>query len=320
MKEPLFRTYKRYSGYLVRGGIPVAMDSAPLRTHMMRVLWLVTQVETGGVWGTVQNYDGCAMSAGLIHSTAVLPRSNEQGVLWDLLNMIRLAAPDSEALIEILDSFKNLGWYLDGEGALRHTHNGSKVSGLHIQTELSGTSGTQSTPEEHSRAQRYALQFSEVFSNPKTFPVQIQHAVNWICRGNQAGEVSAYRRVAPNAMESMDSWRVLSSHQLPSEFDLAMCVYHSHSVNSPLAAKVALQDAFIFQHYDTPRFARAVSRRLVWNLGKSTHGRWADNPHDVNDVGNRYDKTRLAVMRSGFWAPEVVQDVMPSTLPDTPPV
>jgi hypothetical protein len=86
----------------------------------------------------------------------------------------------------------------------------------------------------------------------------------------------------------------LTTSDLSDEQDLAMCIYHSHSVNGPAPARTALKAALAKAPARTDQFPAT----LVRLLGTSRYGRWHDEPGEKN---NRYDRTRGAARKSGLW-------------------
>ena len=75
-----------WSGPHVAGVTPFEAPLDP-ESHAQRAVWLSSQLEAPS-WGSVQGYDGCGMSAGLLHNTAVLPNGGRpvQGRLWSLVD------------------------------------------------------------------------------------------------------------------------------------------------------------------------------------------------------------------------------------------
>ena len=307
MVEVLHRTYKTYSGCLVRGVRPFAAP-ADVELHLDRAVWLAAQLE-GPKFGTVQSYDGCGISAGLLHNIAVLPKSLEQGSLFALLRrmIVSTANLPSVPLDALVHALAEVGWAVAHDGKLR-TSSGVLVSGAAIRNEFAPPNGKvpNKTGADWAKAARWAAIFHEAFADPLTERGQIDYAIEWLAAGNRADELAVYRRFIPQP--TLDSAVALRSRRLPPEVDFAMCVYHAFSVNAPAPAATALKS--VATETDPRRFAK----KLIRKLGTSTYGAWKDEP---GDGGNRYDKTRLAAQRLGnldLWPSGMMNELMPRDL------
>jgi hypothetical protein len=311
MTTAKYITYHDYAGFLVRGDYPIAIVPTETR-HMHVAAYLTAQMESAR-WGTVQSYDGAGMSAGLLHNIAVQPRDLAQGSLWALLDAIRDAValpnnllPPFRALEEILARLDAAGLVLSEDGKLREKRAGSLATGQTIRNLLNGSVNGKTPPKgpEHENAKRWALLFSEVFSDPRTHDAQVRYAVRWLCQGRAAEELEVYRAFVH---ESVDSPIALNRSDLPMEVDLAMCVYHSFSANGPTPAAKILSDTL----RAFPKVPETFAKRLIRKLGTSDFGRWKDDPDDKT---GRYDHTRKAVEASGLWPKAMVADLMPRNL------
>jgi len=81
-------TYKQFSGIVLRGEEPVTTWPGINRlNHLDRCVLLAAQLEAPK-WGTVQTYDGCGISGGIIHHTATFPGKQDLGSLWPLLEAV----------------------------------------------------------------------------------------------------------------------------------------------------------------------------------------------------------------------------------------
>lgn len=303
-------TYKSYSGYLAKGG-PVISTPVNPALHIDRAVWLSGQLEAGS-WGTVQGYDGCAMSGGILHNIAVSPKDLSQGTFFALLREVSVRARPAFAPIEA--EFKRLGWVISADGKLRSITTGLLIPGAAIRLELSGSSkgAVPKTGVDSLRAQAWAEKFFELLSLPSTFGAQSDYAAQWLADGNKGDELAIYRHFLRNL--DLDSIIGIRSADLPPEFDLAMAVYHSFSVNAPGIAKACLNPilTWLRGRTVTPEVSMTFSKRLIRSLGTRKYGNWLDQP---GDGSNRYDKTRKAVWsRPDLWDWKISKSLMPRDL------
>lgn len=300
-----------YSGLMLRGTVPIQMaDFAPLDgvkpvNHMDRAVWLTSQVEAPK-WGTIQSYDGAAMSAGLLHNVSVLPSTMSQGDMFGLLGKIFDYA-DAKGAVNIpvanmKQSLQAKGWMVGKDGVLRNAA-GVSVSGQAIRDEFTPPDGKvpQQSPQ-YDQASRWATLFHDLFSDPGTRRAQIDFAATWLARGQSPTEMSIYQKYVPG----LDSPIHLPAASLPPSVDLAMCVYHSFSVNAPAPAVDCLMHA-----RDSTATADDFATSLIRRLGTRAFGKWTDQPGDGDD---RYDRTRKAVWSSGIWDTALAQKLMPTDL------
>lgn len=295
------RTWKNYAGCLINDVYTVYKKPVS-KMHMDRALYLTSLVEVGGKFGLVQSYDGAGMSAGLEHKIAVLPRSLEQGSLWGMLNDIRIAvSPDGcQPLRMLLEAFTKCGWTLDSAGVLRDSKTGSKVSGAVIRNEFTPVDGKvpQSGPQ-WEKAKYWAELFNALFNHRMTFHVQIENAKKSLIASNKVIETAAYRAICGVENPSI----LIVGQNITEAQDLAMCVYHSHSVNGPAPARSCLETSRPDNTVDWPQ-------RLLKELGTKKYGKWAD----TKDNDNRYDRTRILATQSGLWSLETIEKNMPKDL------
>lgn len=304
-------TLHGYSGIMLRGTVPIMMtDFAPLNggrpvNHMDRAVWLTSQVEAPK-WGTVQGYDGAAMSAGLLHNVSVLPKNLSQGDMFGLLGKIfdyaAAAGGANVAVTNMKQSLAAKGWTVAKDGVLRLA-SGVPVSGQAIRDEFSPPDGKvpQQGPQ-YDQAKRWATLFHDLFSDPGTRRAQIDFAATWLARGQGQTEMSIYQKY----VAGLDSPIHLPSASLPASVDLAMCVYHSFSVNAPAPAVDCLTHA-----RDSTATADDFAASLCRRLGTRAFGKWTDQPGDGDD---RYDRTRKAVWASGIWDTALAHKLMPTDL------
>lgn len=279
--------FRRYAGCRIKDSYtkfdkPAGMD------HLDRALYLTSLVEVGGKFGLVQSYDGAGMSCGLEHKIALYPRNKKQGSLWGMLAEIRAAvAPCScPELGELMSALTNVGWTLDAAGVLRHADTGREVGGNDIRNEFTPPNGkVPKTGPEWEQAKRWIELWHGVFAHPATFQVQIESARKGLLKHNRKGELSAYKAAC-----GLHPTVLKARFNITEEQDLAMCMYHAHSVNAPAIARKCLTAS---RPDATPQWPK----RLIRTLGLRDFARWKDNRRG----NNRYDRTRVLAMKSGLW-------------------
>jgi len=295
--------FKAYSGIAITGDEPVTIMDRGL--HMDRAVWLTSQLEAPK-YGSVQGYDGAGISGGLLHNVAVLPKTMEQGDLWKLvrraLDAVALVKGDPPAISALLAA--NF-WTITPDGILRTTA-GVKVSGQAIRDVVSPPNGrVPKSGAQYSQALAWAGALSALFSSrPEAKLAQKVYAAEWLAQGRSVVELPVYWAFTGNL--AVDSPIGLPAASLPAEVDLAMCVYHSFSVNAPAPAAKALEGVTV-----NPANPVSFGTTLIRRLGKTAFGRWTDEPGDGN---NRYDRTRRAVWKSDLWDSAMVRRLMPRDL------
>lgn len=287
--------YHDKAGFVVRGGPAVQPPTRDL--HMARAFYLVTQLEAAN-WGTVQNYDGAAMSAGPLHVIGVYPSNNKQGPLWAMVRRV-FDASSSGAVLALKNKLAANGWSVSSDGVVRDS-SGSAVSGSTLVTQLSGPNGVVPPDGQvFERAKGWAVAFHRAFADPASYSGQYEGTIDWLL-ANFDSEADAYRKYVPGLSGDdahIKQWvRGADMAQVGAYLDLAMSVYHAFSVNAPGKAKQIL-DATLAKNLDVRGFAKS----LVVALGSSSYGNWV----------SRGQKTMVTVARSGLWPPEVVKDIYP---------
>jgi len=277
--QPRRVTYKSWAGIKISGTREFSLLDD--QEHMLRAVWLTSSVEVGGKYGAVQGYDGCGMSAGLEHKIALYPKSMTQGSLWGLLaNLPRYKSKAVEALIGALE---NKGWYLDaGRGVLRYRNTGAPVAAADIREEFSPPGGVVpvSGPS-FDKAVKWALLWHEAFSDPVTFREQIIQAKAGLLNSHKDLESKVYKKYC--GLEDASAAEL--GKNISPELDLAMCVYHSFSVNAPSKARKVLEDAL----KTSPE--KDFCKKLISGLGKNDYANWKQ----------RYKRTREILIKSdGF--------------------
>lgn len=296
MVEALWRSYKSYSGVLVKGVNPVGLPSN-IYNHMQRSFYLTAQIESPK-WGTVQSYDGAGISGGPLHNTAFQPSSGEQGSLFSLLSTIisDLSGKNNANLVAFQKLVKASGWEIGIDGKVRYISTKKLVTGSEIRNKVAPINGV--VPKSGlnwTYASTLALILHNLLNDPATYAAQTKYSIDYLIRGQKALELAAYTYIL--GVDRIDLPNVtinvtLDKYFLTKEQDLAFCVYHSHSVNAPGPAKTCIDSAMKFKKEDFPR-------KLLYLLGTSSYGNWRDD-----SIGNnRYDRTRLAAKESGLWEP-----------------
>ena len=282
-----WRKYKKFSGCLIPGTVKVPVPG-PHATHIERAYYLTAKLEAP-TYGSVQSYDGAAMSGGPLHNIAIYPRYMKQGSLFKLLEYLGDA--------RIYDAYDKEGWLLTSHGLA--DAKGSLISASTIRNTFTPNNGR--VPKEGpqwEQAKQWALLHHTVLSDPETFEQQRKFAIRYLLRTQQAIEEVAYYRAGLSPYD----------RSVNPGLDLAFSVYHAHSVNAPGTARRVLK-ASIGALPDTLKF----SKRLIYKLGTRKYGNW----RDTLDGRNRYDRTRIHAMRSKLWPRELFvgkQAIMPKNL------
>lgn len=300
--------WKNYSGFALAGAVPFERPVNPLM-HIDRAVWLAGQLEAPK-WGSVQGYDGCGISGGILHHIAV-GRDGSQGSFWPLIrrvfDLLQAASDPREgdyiAMRSIESRLRTHDMQLTRDGKLR-TVRGLLVSGRGIR-ELLGDPDGKVPKRGHAAedAKWWVESFGALLSFPRTFKAQSDYAALWLARGNSAAELAVYQRFSK--MVRLDTMLTIPPLALPHTVELAMCVYHAFSVNAPAPAAQCLEK--VANETDPGAFAK----KLIRGLGTKKFGKWQDEPGDGR---SRYDKTRRAVAKSGLWDSALVADMMPTDL------
>jgi len=292
MTQVSWRKLKSWSGCKISGKKEYTLVGNDTKDHMKRVLWLTAQVEGGGLFGSVQSYDGCGMSAGLEHCIGLYPKTMTQGSLWKLLREIELYGSCNELNI-LWDAFKTgPKWYVDPKGVLRRWNTGQIIPAQEIRNVLSPPGGkVPNGGKDWEEAKRWAMLFHNLFSAENTFKVQINSGITNLINGNKRDEAEGYKK--STGVEEPSLLEV--GKNLSMEMDLAWAIYHSFSVNAPAIARQVLKSS-------NPDDSKDFPSRLIRLLGKKQYGNWTDTK---GNGSNRYDRTRIFAMRSGLWPQEL---------------
>ena len=292
--------YKNFAGFVIRGDKQWLPSTVNKENHLDKATWLTSAVEVGSFFGTVQSYDGAAMSAGIEHQIAVLPKTMKQGGLWDLLMKIEesVESSTSPTITRMFNKFHEAGWYLDPRGILRNSNNGTEVSGNEIRNEFTPLNGkVPSSGPNYEKAHQWIEIFSNVFSDPTTYPAQIKQAKLGLLELHKALESRVYEKYC----NVKDASVAREGKNITSELDLAMCVYHSYSVNAPSRGRQVLEEV-LSKNLKVQDF----SKELVKALGTNTYANWKA----------RYIRTWTAAKNSGLFCSSLFlpNSVMPPSL------
>jgi hypothetical protein len=272
----VWRQYGQWSGVKIAGTTSFILSGDDQQNHMQRALWLTAMVEGDGLFGSVQSYDGCGMSAGLEHCIGLYPKTMKQGSLWGLLRKVCDSAPEESK--QLMSAFGAVGWELGADGILRK--NNKVVSGEEIRNVLSPPGGkVPRTGKDWAEAKRWVMLFHNLFSDELTFPVQIESGIDALIKGNRAGEENAYQQ----SVGESSARDLVVGVSIDEAHDLALCVYHSFSVNAPAIARQVLS---LSRPGD-----KGFPGRLIRLLGAKGWGNWSV----------RYTRTRNYAMKSGLW-------------------
>jgi len=281
----------RYAGLMIRG--KSSMDTNKyVGTHIDRVISLASAVESSGLFGTVMNYDGTGMTAGIAQCIALYPREirnednfagDDQGPLWKLVEAVHDEHPDVTK--ELYKALRKTGWSIK-DGVIRRTTDGSIVSARILREILSPPNGVvPSHGLEWETTKRWGLMFHKLFSNPKTFDIQIENAKEHIVSGINRKPRALKRKTAQE----------LVYDRLPDNFlekdeplDLALACLWSNAVNAPAPAYQVLADVLT----ERPNLSKeshrdAMAAKILLSLKNTERKNWQ----------KRYKRTRKAAMK-----------------------
>ena len=316
-----WRAFGDYSGPVISGIDPIDPPKDDSR-HVARAYWLTTKVETGARFGTVVMYDGTAVTGGPDQHVAVYPRhladdvlENDQGGLWKLLRRLEYVGGElRQPISRLWGMFKEHGWYVSQDGALRELSNGALVPGKDIRNTLTPRDGA--VPKEGAgwdTACAWAIAFHDLLAHPAGRSAQIEFGMEHLVDRTRSRRVTLERGNTISVLDAGYDDREITAIRVggdwPEHLDLALCVYQSHSVNAPAIANRALIKASMAHTNDELAF----SKLLLALLGNSTFGRWDD---DI--PGGRYQRTRLVAQQSGLWGASLFDGpnaIMPRDLP-----
>jgi len=291
-------TFGKFAGVRVGGKIRME-DVNDNSLHLDRASWLTAQVESGGKFGTVINYDGTGMTAGMHQAIAVYPKAlddgvkaNDQGPLWKLMNRI-WSLPDTVELAAVRDPFvehmDKCGMILSPEGKCLDVHTGKLLSGKAIRKIFTGDAGGVMPVSGPGRKQTevWARLFHKLFACPDTFMTQLRYGTEHFVKRAKRTKLR-FCKVAPLKTTTIQEacypceLPMVDSEVCSPELDLAMSVFWSHNVNAPSKALKRICRA-----HDLTKLPEDFPRILLKTLGDTKYGRWYRGIK-----GGRYQRTR----------------------------
>lgn len=252
-----YATFNNYSGLIVRGIDPVGyaedlVSLFDLESHYDRALLLACAAE-GPKWGTVQSYDGCGISAGLLHHTATFPGKTGLGSFWTLYRRIVAQFPEL-ALTEII-----LPEFTIPQGhQMPMTRRGRAWVGNDVREFFTG-SPTGKTPKKvPPQVVDRVLGVHQMFLDHRTRTLQAGTGVEWLRSTTGAYDVTPF--IMPSRMGELSS-----SFEDPS-CELAVAVARSCAVNNPRDAKLAYNASLMGPKKEFPkRLYKALrAKREPW--------------------------------------------------------
>jgi len=279
------RTYRHYAGCLIAGTEPVSPPETNL--HLERAYYLTAMIEAP-LYGAVQSYDGAGMSGGPLHNIAVYPATKGQGSLFTLLRAIEYGTQGSDAVQELWKAYAQKEWYVARDGVLRHMRKGTPIPGSMIIDTFTPLGGNvPAAGALWDQAVYWATLHHRVFADPKTFHAQQEFAIDYLVSTQKIKESVFYGNMNPLTLRVGD---IADSNTLSYAEDLAMCLYHSNSVNAPAPA-VSTLTKVLSVHKRGTGFAAA----LIKELAEHSYGNWE----------TRYVRTRAAAIMADLWPLEL---------------
>jgi hypothetical protein len=314
------RTIGKYSGPVIYG-TEVVEPLTALQGHAGRAFWLTGQVETGNRLGSVMMADGTGFTIGIDQHIAVYPRElaaedfnaeDDQGGAWALLAALEVAHAPVRMLWE---AFEQRGWYVAPDGTLRwisggkhkvknrllHHKGGDLVHGAVIRDAVTPKGGRVVKVCQKEQAREWAAMLHELTSAPSSRSVQVDFGIKHLChrvRTRKLRLAEHRRRVTfQQAVYGSDhDVSVVTVEHLGEPLDLALCVFHSYTVNAPSVAFRLIQESIrslgwssAWLEDDTARNNFALN--LLTRIKAEKYGRW----------DKRWARTRKAAMAVGWW-------------------
>lgn len=320
----LHRTVGKYSGPVIYGTNAIKFPMNP--PHVGRAYWLTGQVETGNKMGSIMMADGTGFTIGIDQHIAVYPKelasedfnaADDQGSAWLLLTAIEVA---HGPISRLWKSLEREGWYIAPDGSLRWIGNGkAKVSnrwveyqggdlvhGAVIRDTITPKGGVVvKDSREWETAKKWAELFHFLTAHESTWVIQRQFGINHLIHRVRTRKLRLAEHRRKSTMQQAvygdaDIGNIHLRTTLGVELDLALCVFHSYTVNAPSVAFKILERSIITtgwhpinigkEAYTIP-FAKDLLRRIKM----SKYGRW----------DKRWVRTRKAAMDVGWWPDEL---------------
>lgn len=227
---------------------------------------------------------------------------------------------------DLFNAFNQEGWYLAGDGLFRWLEDGrAKVKGRWMDHEagdiihgavlrdtITPVGGkVPKTGEQWQQARRWALLFHEVFAHQETtqiqFDFEVDHLVDRVSLRKYGFHPNQRKETVSQVVYGSRGFRgpapigkLKVGKHITEELDLAMCVFHSHTVNAPSIAfrklKETLEATGFRPMAGNTQAEIAFARELLKRLAKAKYGRWNE---DIE--GGRWDRTRARARESGMW-------------------
>ena len=274
--------YHNYSGILLRGTANVEIPIGSNKfNHMQRAAYLTSQLEAP-TWGTVQSYDGAGISGSLCHFIACYPSTGDQGLLFSCINYIATKVDaKNQNLVALLQAVHDQNWTLVEKGVVDASN--KLISGRIIRNVVAPVNGTvpQVGPNRE-QADKWALLLHNLLADPATFAAQTEFTINYLLYGYQSKEKEIYDIFMGKSDYSVKELQAgLEVGKLSFEADLAMCFYHSASVNAPGIAIKSL----VKGNKET------LAKNIIRSLGTTQYGAWKE----------RYTQARATAKASNLY-------------------
>lgn len=351
MPRVMYKKFRTYSGPVIFGGRPLDETTPIIRRHIDRAVYLTEAVETGRRRGSIFAADGTGMTGGRGQHILVYPKElanedfdarDDQGGLGALLRRLEVEAP-SPKLEKLWEAFRAEGWYLASDGKFRWLEQGRArvlrkqidhsagdlVHGAVLRDAITPPAAGRvpKSGEEWETAKRWALLFHGVLEGDRSMEVQwqfeVDHLVHRIRHRKYAFSATKRRSTVervvygsrPKPLEE-----IIAGQDITFELDLALCVFHSHTVNAPAIAYKKLRSVISEvgwrADYDFGDVDAEVlfARELLRALAKTRFGRW-----NQNIGGGRWERSRTKARLSGFWSKRLfsarTQGIMLANMP-----
>lgn len=272
-----WKKYGKYSGPQILGKCPNTFT----KTYWERVLWLTSQVETGGMLDTVIGYDK-TLSGGLVQYTSIYPLINKQGRLWDFIK--NLPPSVSNPFVDQLNS--ELNWIISDEGYLVNKTDLTLITMDEIVYEFNPPNGTVPSFGDHwNIAKTWALLLNQVLSNPDGFSMHVQ----FIIRDFMSNDKRKFNPLKNLTVNEIMTKYLISDKARNQVVEIASAMFWSYFVNNPQKACTILRRVYDMKPcigYDDLNFAK----KLINEFFISTSKNW-----DANNPQGRYQRTKKAV-------------------------
>lgn len=262
--------FKNYSGVVLHGTeVVTSWPGINTSLHLDRCVLLASKLEAPK-WGTVQTYDGCGISGGILHHTATFPGKQELGSLWPLLAEVEKAL--GKPLLDGID--------LHG-GVPKFHATGVRLTGNVVRELFTGSpQGLTASPIPEVVAHRIEA-VHDALTKDAAKPAQVAAAKAWLVTMTGRLELPAGKSDLPLGTLRVADF-ASDSHEL------AMVVTRAFAVNNPAAAKTCFKAT-------GPYYAPGFEERVYKAFAASP--KWS----------NRVANTVTAVAGLGLWSPQAVE-------------